>query len=30
MNCIRQATDNYVVIDSAIVDSRRFDVQIIT
>ncbi|MEH2234512.1 MAG: hypothetical protein V7K71_33620 [Nostoc sp.] len=29
MNCIRQATDNYVVIDSAIVDSRRFDVRIV-
>lgn len=29
MNCIRQATDNYVVLDSAIVDSRRFDVRIV-
>jgi hypothetical protein len=30
MNCIRQATDNYVVIDNSIVDSRRLDVQIVT
>ncbi|MBE8966182.1 hypothetical protein IQ277_07945 [Nostocales cyanobacterium LEGE 12452] len=29
MNCIRQATDNYVVLDSTIVDSRRFDVRIV-
>lgn len=28
MNCIRQATDNYVVLDSAIV-IRRFDVRIV-
>ncbi|MEH1846407.1 MAG: hypothetical protein V7L25_15760 [Nostoc sp.] len=26
MNCIRQATDNYIVLDSAIVYSRRFEV----
>ncbi|MEH2421641.1 MAG: hypothetical protein V7K48_12185 [Nostoc sp.] len=29
MNRIRQATDNYVVLDSAIVYSRRFDVRIV-
>ncbi|WP_158680324.1 hypothetical protein [Nostoc sp. 'Lobaria pulmonaria (5183) cyanobiont'] len=29
MNCIRKATDNYVVLDSAIVNSRRFQVQIV-
>ncbi|MFS0514515.1 hypothetical protein ACEYW6_07285 [Nostoc sp. UIC 10607] len=29
MNCIKQATDNYVVLDSAIVYSRRFEVQIV-
>ncbi|WP_292743023.1 hypothetical protein [Nostoc sp. NMS4] len=29
MNCIRKATDNYVVFNSAIVHSRRFDVRIV-
>ncbi|MEH2449818.1 hypothetical protein [Nostoc sp.] len=29
MNRIRQATDNYVVLDCAIVYSRRFDVRIV-
>ncbi|MEH1941271.1 MAG: hypothetical protein V7L01_13775 [Nostoc sp.] len=29
MNRITQATDNYVVLDSAIVYSRRFDVGIV-
>ncbi|MEH1864988.1 MAG: hypothetical protein V7K69_08255 [Nostoc sp.] len=29
MHRIRQATDNYVVFDSAIVYSRRFDVRIV-
>ncbi|MCC5602865.1 hypothetical protein [Nostoc favosum] len=29
MNRIKQATDNYVVLDSAIVYSRRFDVRIV-
>jgi hypothetical protein len=28
MNRIKQATDNYVVLDNPIVDSRRFKVQI--
>ncbi|MEH2466122.1 hypothetical protein [Nostoc sp.] len=29
MNRIRQATDNYVVLESPIVYSRRFDVRIV-
>jgi hypothetical protein len=29
MNRIRQATDDYVVLDSAIVYSRRFEVRIV-
>ncbi|MFN6481293.1 hypothetical protein [Nostoc sp. DedQUE07] len=29
MNCIIQATDGYVVLDSAIVYSRRFEVRIV-
>ncbi|MBC1224217.1 hypothetical protein GNF10_21830 [Nostoc sp. UCD121] len=29
MHRIRQATDNYVVFDSAIVYGRRFDVRIV-
>ncbi|MEH1967257.1 MULTISPECIES: hypothetical protein [unclassified Nostoc] len=29
MHRITQATDNYVVLDNAIVDSRRFDVRIV-
>ncbi|QMS86711.1 hypothetical protein HUN01_03660 [Nostoc edaphicum CCNP1411] len=29
INRIEQATDNYVVLDSAIVDSRRFEVRIV-
>jgi hypothetical protein len=29
MNRIKQATDNYVVLDNPIVDSRRFEVRIV-